>query len=114
MNRRSFLASGFGTSAALQGFQASAANGAEFYVVPGGLDGNPGNQSKLFATLQRARNEVRQLNANGLRTNVIVWIHGGTYTLQDTLIFSRRIPTRISTRSLTRRFRASTPSLLPA
>lgn len=87
MNRRTFLTSSFAGAAALQGSRASGANGAEFYVAPSGRDDNPGNKSKPFATLQCARDEVRKLVAKGLKTNVTVWIRGGTYMLRDTLIF---------------------------
>jgi hypothetical protein len=87
MNRRSFLASGFAAAASLQASRAAGANGVEFYVAPSGRDENPGHKSKPFATIQRARDEVRKLIANGLKTNVTVWIRGGTYTLPDTLVF---------------------------
>ena len=86
MNRRSFLTSSFTAAVALQGARSSGAQTAEFYVAPGGRDGNPGTKDRPFATLQRARDEVRKLIANGLTTNVTVWIGGGTYTLRDTLI----------------------------
>jgi hypothetical protein len=87
VNRRSFLANGFAAAAALQGFGTPGASSAEFYVAPGGLDRNPGNKSKPFATFERARDEVCKLIGNGLKTNVKVWIHGGTYTSQETLMF---------------------------
>ena len=64
-----------------------AANAAEFYVATNGQDVNPGTRSKPFATILRARNEVRKLVAKGLKSNVTVWIQGGTYTLTDTLVF---------------------------
>ncbi len=87
MNRRSFLTSGLAAAAALKGSLASAASGAEFYVAPNGRDENPGHKGKPFATIERARDEVRKLIAKGLNKNVTVWIRGGTYTLKDTLIF---------------------------
>jgi hypothetical protein len=87
MNRRSFLTSSFAAAAALREARAAGANAAEFYVAPNGRDDNPGQKGRPFATIQRARDEVRKLIARGLKTNVTVWIHGGTYTLRDTLIF---------------------------
>ena len=89
MNRRSFLTHGLAAAAvaAAPGVPAFGADAPEFYVAPGGRDENPGNQSRPFATLQRARDEVRKLIAAGLKNNVAVWIHGGTYTLRDTLVF---------------------------
>lgn len=87
MNRRSFLGGSFALAAALQGSRAAGANAIEYYVAPSGRDENPGHKGQPFATIQRARDEVRKLVANGLKANVTVWIHGGTYTLRDTLIF---------------------------
>jgi hypothetical protein len=89
MNRRSFLTTGLAAAAVASapGWPASGAGAAEFHVAPGGRDENPGNKGKPFATLQRARGEVRKLIAAGLKTNVTVWIRGGTYTLRDTLVF---------------------------
>lgn len=84
MRRRSFLTGGF--AAALQAPRAFGAQAVEFYVAPSGRDGNPGDKARPFATLQRARNEVRKLIANGLKANVIVWIRAGTYTLRDPLV----------------------------
>lgn len=85
INRRSFLATSLG--ATLQTSLAYGATDTEFHVAPDGSDANPGNKARPFATLQRARGEVRKLIAKGLRANVIVWIRGGTYTLPETLIF---------------------------
>ncbi len=87
MNRRSFLTSGLAAAAALQGSLATGANGAQLYVSPSGRDDNPGRKGKPFATLARARDEVRKLVAKGLKSNVTVWVRGGTYTLHDTLVF---------------------------
>src|SRR5450759_3526868 len=63
-----------------------AANAAEFYVATNGQDVNPGTKGQPFATLQRARDEVRKLVAKGLTSNVTIWIRGGTYTLPETLV----------------------------
>jgi hypothetical protein len=87
MNRRSFLTGSFTAAVALQGSRSSGAQTAEFYVAPNGRDENPGQKGRPFATIQRARDEVRKLIARGPKTNVTVWIRGGTYTLRDTLIF---------------------------
>jgi len=89
MNRRSFLTSGMAAAAAaaMPGWPASGAKAAEFYIAPSGRDEDPGTKGKPFATLQRARDEVRKLVSKGLKTSVIVWIRGGTYTLHDALVF---------------------------
>ena len=65
-----------GAVAAAPGWSDSG-SGAEYYVAPGGRDENPGTKSKPFATLERARDEVRKLVAAGLKTNITVWIRSG-------------------------------------
>ena len=89
MNRRSFLGSGLAAAAAAAapGWSGTGNGATELYVASGGHDENSGSKAKPFATLQRARDQVRKLIAAGLKNNVIVWVRGGTYTLQDTLVF---------------------------
>lgn len=54
---------------------------AEFHIAPGGSDSNPGTVAKPFATLERARDAIRQLKEdNGFPANgVTVYLHGGKY-----------------------------------
>ncbi len=62
--------------------------GAEFYVAPNGDDANPGTKARPFATVERARDEVRALKKAGpLPGAVTVQVRGGTYFLRDTLVF---------------------------
>jgi hypothetical protein len=53
----------------------------EFYVAPMGRDSNPGTRIKPFATLERARDEVRtRLSSDkGAKGGVTVWLRGGDY-----------------------------------
>jgi len=51
---------------------------AEFFVSTEGRDANPGTREKPFATLDRARDAVRQLKP---KTPVTVWLRGGVYRL---------------------------------
>ncbi|MBL7154634.1 MAG: right-handed parallel beta-helix repeat-containing protein [Phycisphaerae bacterium] len=60
---------------------------ANFYVSPKGNDANPGTLLKPFATLQRARDAVRQLNKAGQKQDVLVLIRGGTYYLPQGVTF---------------------------
>jgi Right handed beta helix region len=62
----------------------------EYFVSTSGNDANPGTESQPFATLHRARNAVRQLNARKgvVREPVTVWIQGGTYYLSKPLNLS--------------------------
>lgn len=54
---------------------------AEFYVSPKGNDTNAGTLAKPFATLERARDAVRALNAAKKypAEGVTVWLRGGVY-----------------------------------
>jgi len=54
---------------------------AEYYVAPNGSDGNAGTKNQPFATLERARDAVRQLNAAGRypSAGITVWLRGGLY-----------------------------------
>ncbi len=54
---------------------------AEFFVAPDGRDTHPGTQAQPFATLERARDAVRQLRAQGAfpAAGVTVWLRGGDY-----------------------------------
>ena len=54
---------------------------AEFHVALNGNDANPGTSGKPFASLERARDEIRKLNMAGAypKDGVTVWVHGGVY-----------------------------------
>jgi hypothetical protein len=67
---------------------ALAAQSAEFYVSAGGRDTDPGTLRQPFATIQRARDEVRKLVAAGLKENVTVFIRASTYTFTEPVVFS--------------------------
>ena len=55
------------------------------HVAPGGADSAPGTAERPFATLQRARDELRRLKAAGkLVGGAAVLIHGGEYQVQST------------------------------
>jgi hypothetical protein len=61
---------------------------ADFVVAPSGSDNNPGTADKPFATLARARDAVRKLNAGGPpKATRIVLVRGGTYAWKDTVVF---------------------------
>lgn len=58
----------------------------EFYVSVQGFDTNDGSRSKPFATLERARDAIRELKRSGKfpTDGVTVWIAGGTYLRNQT------------------------------
>ena len=69
------------------------ASGAEYHVAPNGRDTNPGTRRQPFATLQRARDAVREAKAREGRVpegGVTVWVHGGTYRLDASLLLSEQ------------------------
>ncbi|MDC0937002.1 right-handed parallel beta-helix repeat-containing protein [Pirellulales bacterium] len=60
---------------------------ADFYVATNGDDANPGTLEKPFATLVRARDEVRTVRAGGDKP-VTVHLRGGVYYLSEPLVFT--------------------------
>ncbi|HPA19774.1 MAG TPA: right-handed parallel beta-helix repeat-containing protein [Verrucomicrobiae bacterium] len=56
----------------------------ELYVAPDGNDANPGTIGQPFATLERARDEIRK-SGPGSRTAATVHVRGGVYHLAHTL-----------------------------
>ncbi len=73
----------------LAGLAGGAEMSAEFFVATDGSDANPGTREKPFATLERARDAVRELKRKrgGLDRDVTVLIRGGTYRLKEPLVF---------------------------
>ena len=74
-----------GLSSALAANEAQAVNNA-FYVATEGDDANPGTLNKPFASLAKARDQIRRWKrAEGLPDGgVTVWIRGGSYRVEDT------------------------------
>jgi hypothetical protein len=64
--------------------------GAELYVAPNGSDANPGTRERPFATLERARDAVRDIRRKvGVpKEGITVWLRDGTYELKRTLAFT--------------------------
>ena len=62
---------------------ASSVFGQPYYVAPAGKDSNPGTLAKPFASLQRAQQAVEKKPG-------AVFLRGGTYYLQETLVFTAK------------------------
>jgi len=64
-----------------------AAAAATLYVAPDGKDSNPGTEDRPFATLQRARDEIRQRKAGGPLPagGITIELRGGVYELAQPL-----------------------------
>ena len=60
---------------------------ATFYVATDGSDANPGAMAAPFATLQKARDAVREMIETEAPQNITVAIRGGTYFLDETMVF---------------------------
>ena len=60
---------------------------AQLYIATTGNDANPGTRSKPFLTLERARDEVRQLAQTGTvpKGGVTIWLGGGDYLRTNAL-----------------------------
>jgi len=61
--------------------------GLRLYVAPGGSDDSPGTEDRPFATLARARDEIRTIKQRGGLPSggVAVTVKGGLYTVRQTL-----------------------------
>lgn len=62
---------------------------AEYYVSLSGDDNGNGSKEAPFATVERARDEVRKQTKN-MTGDIVVHIESGTYTLEETLGFDER------------------------
>ena len=72
-------------------FTATAACATDLHIASHGDDANPGTSARPFATLARARDEVRRLKQAGpLREPVTVWVRGGSYSLSAGVKFEAR------------------------
>lgn len=60
---------------------------ADFHVAVNGSDRNPGTLERPFATIQKAQREVRKILRKGPDRDVLVYIRGGTYILDEPLVF---------------------------
>ncbi|MEO5802991.1 MAG: right-handed parallel beta-helix repeat-containing protein, partial [Verrucomicrobiota bacterium] len=60
----------------------------DLFVSPLGNDANPGTKSKPFASLQRARDVVREQKQTKPNRDYTVFLRGGTYRLSEPVIFS--------------------------
>src|SRR6267154_455072 len=54
---------------------------AELFIATNGSDANHGTRTKPFGTLERARDEVRELKQKGPlpKNGITIWVRGGDY-----------------------------------
>ena len=60
-----------------------------FFISPFGNDNNPGTVEAPFKTIQKARDAVRQINRK-MDGDIIVYLCGGTYRIDETILFDQR------------------------
>lgn len=61
--------------------------GVKLFVAPNGNDANDGSQTKPFATLEKARDTLRVLKAEGkLNEGATVYLRGGTYQMKNSFV----------------------------
>ncbi|MEX0988215.1 MAG: right-handed parallel beta-helix repeat-containing protein [Bacteroidales bacterium] len=58
----------------------------EIYISPSGADNNPGTLSQPLASIEKARNQIRELKRNGLHSDITVFLREGTYYLSHTFV----------------------------
>lgn len=63
---------------------------ADYYVAPGGGDGNAGTLQSPFATIQRARDVVRSQIAGGMSEDITVHLGAGNYFIEAAVVFDDR------------------------
>ncbi|MDQ2586645.1 carbohydrate-binding protein [Saccharothrix yanglingensis] len=112
---RSLVAIAVFVSAALlptsgDGFRASAATQATYYVAPDGDDAAPGTLTAPFRTLRRARDVVRTVNAN-MSGDIHVYLRGGDYPVGSTVEFTPGDSGTNGYRVVYAAYRAETPVL---
>jgi hypothetical protein len=66
----------------------AAATAADMHVASNGNDADIGTKENPFATPARAIEAVRGLISDGLKSDVHVVLHGGTYVLSAPLVFT--------------------------
>ena len=62
--------------------------GADFYVSPSGNDSDAGTKAKPFATVERAREAVREKKQQKPNRDYTVLLRGGVYPVKETIVFS--------------------------
>ncbi|EDM29559.1 hypothetical protein LNTAR_17453 [Lentisphaera araneosa HTCC2155] len=65
---------------------ACAAQAADFYVSPQGKDANEGSLNAPFKSLEKARESIRKLKAQGIKEDHNVYLRAGTYKRDKTFV----------------------------
>ena len=60
----------------------------QLFVSPSGSDTNEGSREAPFQTITRARDYIRSLDQSGRRQSLEVILSGGTYFIDETIVFN--------------------------
>jgi hypothetical protein len=71
------------------GTSTAAGTQAVFFVAPDGSDNGDGSIESPFATLDKARNEVRKINGS-MTGDIVVYLRGGDYRITEPVEFDTR------------------------
>ena len=58
----------------------------DYFIAPNGSDKNPGSLNAPFASLEQARDAVRQLSLKEKQEDINIFLRGGTYKLNKTFV----------------------------
>ena len=58
----------------------------DYFISPNGNDKNPGSLAAPFASLEKARDAVRQLSLKEKQEDINIFLRGGTYQLKKTFM----------------------------
>jgi hypothetical protein len=84
----------------------------EYYISLAGNDSNSGSSQSPFLTVPRAQQAVRELILSGMTGDVVVYLYGGQYTLNETLRFDDRDAGRDGHRVIYRNIADEEPVLM--
>ena len=59
----------------------------KFYVSPNGNDSNIGTINEPFKTIEQAKQTIRKLSEQERQTDINVYLRGGTYSIDKTIVF---------------------------
>ena len=61
--------------------------GRDYYISPSGSDLNDGSKNSPFKTIIHARDTIRKLSDSKRKDDIVVYLQGGTYRIDETVVF---------------------------
>jgi len=78
------------TAAALFVFAQSSFAATEYWVSADGNDNNPGTESSPFATIEKAKQTIRQTKPDNMTEDIVVYIKEGKYYHEKPVVFNEK------------------------